>query len=120
MSDEDTRSPARRQAAATRSTTNPTVQLLSRPESPLLQAISPDSRYGPAGKARMLSGYDANLAPPPLPVGARGAAMQSLDIEELCHVVADHRSDLHYKQRQMIVGGTRALLGVLERYPGET
>ncbi|AFM20303.1 site-specific recombinase XerD (plasmid) [Mycolicibacterium chubuense NBB4] len=120
MSDEDTRSPARQQAAATRSATSPAVQLMSRPGSPLLQAIAPDSRYGPAGNARLLSGYDANLAPPALPEGARGEAMQLLSIEELCHVVADHRRDLHYKQRQMIVGGTQVLLGVLERYPGET
>ena len=99
---------------------SPQVQLLSRPESPHLQAIEPDSRFGPAGQVRLLSGYDANHAPPPLPEAARGAAMQSLSVDELCDVVAAHRRDLPHKDRQVIVRGTRALLGVLARYPGDT
>lgn len=99
---------------------NPQVQLLSRPDSPHLQAIPADSRFGPAGLVRPLLGYDANHAPPPLPEGACSAAMQSLTIAELCDVVAEHHRALTHKLRQPIVGGTRTLLGVLARYPGET
>ena len=69
---------------------SPQVQLLSRPDSPHLQAIPADSRFGPAGLVRPLWGYDANHAPPPPPEGARGAAMQHLTITELCDVVVTH------------------------------
>ncbi len=99
---------------------SPKVQLLSRPDSPHLQAISADSRYGPAGQVRPLWGCDANHAPPPLPVGARGVMMQSLTADELCDVVAEHHRTLTHRQRQPIVRGTRAMLGVLAQYPGQT
>lgn len=120
MSTEDTRSPARQQAAATRRAMSPKVQLLSRPDSPHLAAISADSRYGPAGQVRPLWGYDANHAPPPLPVGARGAMMQSLTADELCDFVAEHHRTLTHRARQPIVRGTRAMLGVLAQYSGQT
>jgi hypothetical protein len=120
LSAEDIQSPGRQQAAATRRAMSPQVQLLSRPDSPHLQAIPADSRFGPAGLARPLSGYDANHVPPPLPEGARGAAMQSRTIAELCDVVAEDHLSLSRKQRQPIVRGTQAVLGVLARYPGET
>jgi len=120
VSTEDTRSPARQQAAATRRAMSPKVQLLSRPDSPHLAAISADSRYGPAGQVRPLWGYDANHAPPPLPVGARGAMMQSLTADELCDFVAEHHRTLTHRARQPIVRGTRAMLGVLAQYSGQT
>lgn len=99
---------------------SPKVQLLSRPDSPHLAAISADSRYGPAGQVRPLWGYDANHAPPPLPVGARGAMMQSLTADELCDFVAEHHRTLTHRARQPIVRGTRAMLGVLAQYSGQT
>ncbi|MCZ0732563.1 site-specific integrase, partial [Mycolicibacterium iranicum] len=120
MSAEDTRSPQRRQAAATRRAMSPQVQLLSRPDSPHLQAIPADSRFGPAGLVRPLWGYDANHAPPPLPDHARGAAMQALSITELCDVVAEYHQTMAPQQLQPIVRGTRAVLDVLARYPGQT
>lgn len=65
-------------------------------------------------------GYDANHAPPPLPVGARGAMMQSLTADELCDFVAEHHRTLTHRARQPIVRGTRAMLGVLAQYSGQT
>lgn len=99
---------------------SPQVQLLSRPDSPHLQAIPADSRFGPAGLVRPLWGYDANHAPPPLPDHARGAAMQALSITELCDVVAEYHQTMAPQQLQPIVRGTRAVLDVLARYPGQT
>ena len=101
MKTEDTRSNAQRQAAATRQASGPSVKLLSRPDSPHLTPVPPDPRFGPLGSVRPLWGYDANQAPPELPAGARGAAMQPLAIEELCDVLAEHIVD---PERQAAAG----------------
>lgn len=99
---------------------SPQVQLLSRPDSPHLQALPADSRFGPAGLARPLWGYDANHAPPTPPEGARGVTMQHLTITELCDVVTERHRTLPPQQLQPMIRGTQALLGVLAQYSGQT
>ena len=120
VGDADTRSQARRQAAATRAAAAPSIKLLSRPDSPHLAAIPPDHRFGPGGNARGMSGYDANQPPPEHNPTAPGPAMQRYTVDELCEAVAHHHRTYTHKRRQPIVRGTRALLTRLERYPGET
>lgn len=117
---EDTRLQARRQGAATRAASAPSIQLLSRPDSPYLAAIPPDSRFGPVGYVRSLSGYDANQPPPELDAAAPGVALQGCTVDELCLVVADHVRGYQPKRRQQIMRGTLALLTRLNRYPGDT
>lgn len=63
IEDEDTRLQQRRQAAATRAAAAPSIQLLSRPDSPHLAAIPPDDRFGRTGRLRIMKGYDASQPP---------------------------------------------------------
>ena len=98
----------------------PQVQLLSRPDSPHLQAIPADSRFGPAGLVRPLWGMTPIMRPRRCLDHARGAAMQALSITELCDVVAEYPQTMAPQQLQPIVRGTRAVLDVLARYPGQT
>jgi len=120
VENEDTRPQARRQAAATRAATAPSIQLLSRPDSPHLEAILPDDRFGRTGRLRILKGYDASQPPPDLPALARGATMQRRTVDELCEAVGRHHHACSPKRRQAVVRGARALLTWLAGYPGDT
>ncbi len=120
IDDEDPRTQARRQAAATRAAAAPQIALLSRPESPHLAAIPPDDRFGRTGKLRLMKGYDASQPPPDSPNDATGPAMQGLTVEELCNEVARLCRSSKTPYRQTIVRGTRALLTRLMGFPGGT
>jgi len=117
---EDTRANSLRQAATTRQAATPSIKLLSRPGSPYLAAVPPDSRQGPAGFTRPLSAYDANQPPPALPAGAKVAAMQSLSIQAVCDVLAEHLSDRARVARRDRMRGARTILQRLMCYPGES
>ena len=119
-SGKDTRSNAQRQAAATRQASGPSIKLLSRPGSPHLTPVPPDPRFGPLGCVRPLWGYDANQAPPELPAGAKGAAMQPLAIEELCDVLGEHVVDPDRKRRQARLRAARVILQRLIGFPGDS
>ncbi|WP_244438737.1 tyrosine-type recombinase/integrase [Mycolicibacterium septicum] len=120
IEEEDTRLQQRRQAAATRAAAAPSIQLLSRPDSPHLAAIPPDDRFGRTGRLRIMQGYDASQPPPEPPAQALGAAMQYRTVDELCDAVRHHHRSYNQKRRQMIVRGARALLTRLNGYPGDT
>jgi hypothetical protein len=101
-------------------TSRPKVKLLSRPDSPYLDAIRPDSRIGEGGRALTLLGYDANRPPPPLLDGARGAVMQQLSAADINSAVFDRYCTAGKIERLGYIKGVSEILEMLSGYPGDT
>lgn len=98
----------------------PKVKLLSRPDSPYLEAIRPDDRIGQAGRALTLLGYDANRPPPALPDGAKGAEMRQLSAEDINAGVRSQYGNAGKIERLGYIKGVRGILAMLSSYPGDT
>lgn len=113
-------SPAREQAARTRSMSAASIKLLSRPDSPYPAPIPADRRFAADGRCLPTCGYDTSLPAPELPDDARGAAMQEISVEEICEQFVEQHVRPVQGRRSLRVTYARAVLTLLEKYPGQT
>lgn len=114
---------SRQAANRTRTASGPSVKLLLSPSSPLRVGLVPDSRFGPAGRARMLPAYDLGTPPPELPAGAVGRDVQRLALDDTVAFVLDRIEAVLTPARARVVrmgSNLQDFLRWLSQFNGDT